>query len=128
MGKSDQVKKVFQQIGRGASSAGAGLRLVWEFLYRMRKILLAAPVVVLSLRLAVYSAQKLPEQVGLSLQATGEYAYVISRDAAVFGPVVVTAVCLLLMFCSRRTLYPWLISLFSLALPVLLLVTNLFRL
>jgi hypothetical protein len=30
------------------------------------------------------------------------------------------------MFCSRKALYPWAISVFTLALPVLLLVSNLY--
>jgi hypothetical protein len=40
------------------------------------------------------------------------------------GPLGVTAACLLLMFCSRRTLYPWLISIMSLLLPMLILLLN----
>ena len=31
-----------------------------------------------------------------------------------------------MMFLSRRTLYPWLICLFSMLLPVLILVSNIF--
>jgi len=31
-----------------------------------------------------------------------------------------------LMVCSRRALYPWLISAFTLILPVLILITNVF--
>ena len=38
--------------------------------------------------------------------------------------LAVTALCLLMMFISRRTIYPWLISIFSLVLPILLIVTN----
>ena len=37
-----------------------------------------------------------------------------------------TAACLLLMFCSRKAMYPWAISIFTLALPVLLLVSNVY--
>ena len=76
--------------------------------------------------LAVRNMAQLPEQVGINLQANGEYALVVSRGVAVMGPLAVTAVCLLMMFCSRRVTYPWLISLFSLVLPLLLVVTNLF--
>ena len=41
-------------------------------------------------------------------------------------PLVITAVCLLLMFVSRRILTPWLVSMFSLALPVIILLLNIF--
>ena len=37
-----------------------------------------------------------------------------------------TALCLLMMFLSRKTIYPWIISIFSLVLPFLLIVTNIF--
>ena len=66
------------------------------------------------------------EQVGILLKETGEYTYMVARDVAVMGPLAVTAACLLLMFCSRRTLYPWLICVFSLVLPILILITNVF--
>ena len=41
-------------------------------------------------------------------------------------PVAVTALCLLLMMCSRKTIYPWLISLFSLVLPLVLMLGAVF--
>lgn len=93
-------------------------------LFRLRKVVMAAPVVYYALKLAAYNSGNLPEMVGLNLQSTGEFAEMITRDAAVNGPLVVTAACLVLMFCSRKSLYPWLISIFSLALPLLLLITN----
>ena len=42
----------------------------------------------------------------------------------IFG--VIFAACLLLMFLSRRVVYPWLVSIFSLALPLLIYITNVF--
>jgi len=38
----------------------------------------------------------------------------------------ITAICLLLMFISKRTLTPWMVSLLSLALPLTILITNTF--
>jgi hypothetical protein len=64
--------------------------------------------------------------VGLDLQTTGEFAKVISRQTAVTMPLMLTGACLVLMCFSRKTLYPWLISVFSLVIPVLLLITNLY--
>ncbi len=93
---------------------------------RFHKILLAVPVAVAAVWLAIYTAGKLPEYVGINLLESGEFAILVTREIAVLGPIAVTALCLLLMFCSRRTLYPWLISIFSLVLPLLLLVTNIF--
>lgn len=92
----------------------------------LRKFIMAAPVVYAAIRLASYNGQHLPEQVGLDLQSTGEFAMTVSRQLAVMGPLGLTAACLLLMFCSRKAMYPWAISIFTLALPVLLLVSNVY--
>ena len=95
---------------------------VW--LFRLRKVVLAAPVVYFALKLATYNGEHLPEQVGINLQATGDFAHYISRNFAVMGPLAVTAACLLLMFCSRKAMYSWAISVFTLVLPLLLLLSN----
>ena len=70
--------------------------------------------------------EHLPEQVGINLQATGEFATMISRTMAVNGPLMLTFGCLLMMFFSRKALYSWAISIFTLVLPILLLVSNLY--
>lgn len=95
-------------------------------LYRLRKVFLAIPVVYLALKLAVYNLNHLPEQVGVNLQSSGAFANMISRQVAVMTPLGVTAACLVLMFASRKALYPWAVSLFTLLLPILLLISNLY--
>ncbi len=115
----EKTARVLCKIGHVSQVSG-------RWIYRMRSILLAIPVAVAAVILAMRNAVNLPAQVGINLQTSGEYALVISRILAVMGPLAVTAVCLLLMFCSRRVIYPWLISLFSLILPVLILITNTF--
>ncbi len=104
----------------------AGWKSFWTWVFRLRSVGLAIPVAVGAVCLAVYNEATLPAMVGIDLQATGEYAKMIAREVAVFGPLALTALCLLFMFCSRRVIYPWLISLFSLMLPVLILITNIF--
>ena len=96
------------------------------WLFRLRKIFMAIPVVWLAVKLASYNLENLPEQVGINLQADGTYAQLIDRSAAVYGPLGLTAVCLLLMFFSRKARYPWAISFFTLLLPLLILLTNLY--
>ncbi len=114
-----KTKAVFDKTGRVLSVIG-------KVLYHMRKLFLAVPVVWLAVRLYGIAMEKLPPAVGLLLQESGNYAHMIERETAAMGCMAVTAACLLMMFCSRRTLYPWLISLFSLVLPILLIVTNIF--
>lgn len=105
----------------------SGFWSVMGFLFRIRSVFLAIPVLTGAISMAVHNYNVLPEQVGLSLQSSGEYAQLISKNIAVFGPLVITMACLLLMFCSRKVLYPWLISLFSLVLPVLIWLTYIFH-
>lgn len=102
------------------------INLIGMLLFRLRKIVLAAPVVYYALRLASYNREHLPTEVGINLQSSGEFAQLISRDMAVMGPLGLTVACLLLMFCSRKALYPWAISVFTLALPLLILFSNLY--
>ena len=101
-------------------------REIGGWIYRLRSVLLALPVLITAVILAVNNSMKLPEIVGLNMQANGEFATAITRSVAVMGPLALTAVCLLMMFCSKKVLYPWLISLFSLALPLLFLFTSTF--
>lgn len=100
------------------------IRILCLAVYRLRAVFLSIPVIYAALRLAAYNSEHLPLLVGLDLQSTGEFAKVISRQNAVTAPLVITGACLVLMFFSRKTFYPWLISVFSLAIPVLLLITN----
>ena len=95
-------------------------------LFRLRKIVMAVPVVYYAMKLAAYNNAHLPEQVGVNLLSNGEFAMTIARSMAVMGPFALTIACLLLMFCSRKALYPWAISIFTLALPLLLLFSNLY--
>lgn len=93
-------------------------------LFHLRKIVMALPVVYYALKLAVYNMQHLPQEVGINLQSSGEFAMTIARNMAVMGPFGLTIACLILMFCSRKAMYPWAVSIFTLALPVLILLSN----
>lgn len=105
---------------------GEVLEVIWKYIVRLRKVFLAIPVAWGAIDLAIRNSQKLPKVVGLNLQIDGTFSVQVARELAVLGPVAITALCLLLMFCSRRTLLPWVVSLFSLALPVIILVINIF--
>lgn len=102
------------------------LRVICLVLYRVRGIFMAVPVIYAALWLAAYNSEHLPLLVGINLQTTGEFARIISRQTAVTFPLFITGACLALTLLSRKNLYPWLISVFSLAIPVLLLVTNMY--
>lgn len=114
-----KVSPVFQKVGKV-------VELICHWIYKLRKVFMAAPVLWAAISLAVDNAIRLPETVGLNMQSTGEYAISVTRDYAVYGPLGVTLFCLLLMFCSRKATYPWIVSIFTLALPWLIYLTNIY--
>ena len=100
--------------------------IIVSILYHSRKIILSVPVIYVGLRLAAYNGSHLPETVGLFLQADGSFLMEFAKSLAVMGPMVLTGGCLAMMFLSRKAMYAWAISVFSLALPILLLISNLY--
>lgn len=101
-----------------------GLKITWKVIYHLRAVLMAIPVLIVAFRLAAYNSEHLPLLVGIDLQSTGEFARTISRQSAVTFPLVITGGCLVLTALSRKNFFPWIISIFSLVIPVLLLITN----
>jgi hypothetical protein len=115
-----------QAAGKVAKSAGNVLSTIWRYIKAFKKVWLTIPVVVGAIMLALHNLTHLPKVVGLNLQTDGVFALQIPRGTAVFAPLVITLICLLLMWCSRRTLTPWFACLVSLALPVVILIMNTF--
>ena len=113
-------------MSENKNTFGSVMKEIGRWIYKLRSVLLAIPVAVGAIILAVRNMAQLPEEVGINMLASGEFQMTISRSTAVLVPLVVTVFCLLLMFCSRKVLYPWLISLFSLVLPIVLMLTNMF--
>jgi len=115
-----------KKTGEVIKTAGNILGLICMWVFRFRSVIMAIPVVWGSLKLAKMNMELLPEAVGINLQASGDYAYLVTRETAVYVPLLITLVCLLMMAISRKTVYPWIISVFSLAIPLLILLTNVF--
>lgn len=116
------IEKTKSVCGKIGSVIGS----ICSWIYKLRKLIMAAPVVYLAIRIAVANNSRLPEAVGMNLQSNGEFAMMVTREYAIYGPLLVTGFCLLLMFCSRKTLFPWIISIFSLVLPYLVYLTNIY--
>ena len=114
-----KVKSVFKRIDRV-------IDIILTVLFRLRKVFMAVPVIYAAVKLARYNMEHLPEYVGVNLQSNGAFADIISRDIAVMGPFALTLACIVLMFLSRKAMYTWAISIFTLALPLLLLLSNLY--
>lgn len=114
------------KAGRICKKSGSIIGQICTWIYRLRALFMAIPVVWAAVKLARVNLELLPEAVGLGLQANGEYAYLVTREMAVYAPLAVTALCLLMMVISRKTVYPWVISIFTLAIPLMILLTNVF--
>lgn len=102
------------------------IRKICAKIYHYRAVILAVAVVACSVVLAVMSMAMLPEQVGINLLTDGSFSFMVPKILAVLFPFLITLVSLFFLLISKRTLYPWLISLFTLTIPALILVTNIF--
>lgn len=128
-----KVQPVFEKIGDFFCSFGHIFKVAWSIIVRLRKIIMAAPVILVALRLARVTMESLDgafrfyimdivksiEEADLVIRQVE-----ITQEWAVIGPLAVTGACLVLMFLSRRTVYPWLISIFSLVLPIFIVLTS----
>lgn len=110
----------------GNGNAWAVMKGILRWIYNLRGVIFSIPVAIAAVALAIRNYANLPDLVGINIQATGEYAQMISKGVAVWCPLAVTALCLVFVLCSRRIVYPWLISLFSLVLPLFIWFTNVF--
>jgi len=113
----EKTKAVLKRIDRV-------IDIILAVLYRLRKVFMAIPVVYYAIKLAQYNTENLPSIIGINMQSNGVFTQMISRDAAVMGPLIITGFCLLMMFLSRKAIYAWAISIFTLILPVILFISN----
>ena len=121
---AETTKRVFETVRRVYKKVEEVISVIYRCIFRLRKIFMAIPVVYLAIKIARENMELLPEAVGLNIQSNGEFAVMVTRNYAVYGPLAITGFCLLLMFCSRKTLYPWVISIFTLVLPYFIYLTN----
>ena len=124
------LKNMGQRI-RGAWNNSASARgkiasfcsATGKWTYKLRAFVLAIPIVVIAVILAVSNMATLPAAVAIGLPniVNGILVFqevLVSKILAVFIPLLVTAFCLLMMFLSKRISFPFLVSLFSLILPI----------
>ena len=117
-------KEIWGKVSAVFNKIEEVIGVIFRCIFKLRKIFMAIPVVYLALKIASANMERLPEAVGLNLQSTGEFALMVTREYAVYGPLGVTAFCLVLMLFSRKAFFPWVVSIFTLALPYLIYFTN----
>ena len=123
----ENFKEIWGKVYQAYKKVEEVISIIYRCIFKLRKVFMALPVVYLAIRIAAANLQRLPEAVGINMQSNGEFALMVTRNYAVYGPLGITGFCLLLMFFSRKTVYPWVISIFTLILPLLILVTNMFQ-
>lgn len=122
----NKVEPLMQKVAGFFHELRKAFQVIWYHVHRMRKVAIVLPVAVAAIILAIYNQANLPPLVGFDLQQNGEFTIQVIRELAVLGPLALTAICLLLVFASKRVLTPWLVSVFSLFVPVFVLITNTF--
>ena len=123
---ADKLRPYMKAVGAFLSKVGNVVELVFRNIFKFRKIIAAVPVAVGAVYLALRNETTLSRVVGIGLQENGAFSYQILREVAVLVPLMITAMCLLLMFCSRRILTPWVVSLITLLIPIMIWITNVF--
>lgn len=103
---------------------GRVLKSTGQFIVYFRKVFLAIPVVVAAFLVARYAAAQLPEEVGLILARDGSFSVMIARRRFIQCSMLLTGGSLVLMAFSRKTFYPWLISVVTLVVPYLVVLLN----
>lgn len=102
------------------------LHVTWSFIYRLRSVFLAIVLGFAAIWVMLWCSPRLPDSVGIYLMNNGEFFLLVPKQIALIGSLAVTATCILLMLCTKKPLYPWLIGVFSLVLPIFFLFTNIY--
>lgn len=116
-------QKDLNQEPRSGRTGMDSVKSVLRWVFKLRSVALAIPVAAIAVILAVRNMAGLPDEIVLGF---GENLRTLSKSIAVLGPLALTALSLLMTFCSKRVVYPWIISLFTLVLPIVLHLTATF--
>jgi hypothetical protein len=128
----EKCSPVLRTIGTVFAAIGRAIGTLCKYIFRLRALFMAIPVAVIAVIEAMINTSRLPDTleyatIGLDFDATqtlfGPFVMHIeqlSRETAVMGPLMLTAACLVFTIFSKRTLFPWIVSIFTLVVPVLL--------
>ena len=105
---------------------GKVLKTIGKYIVKLWPVIISIPVAVFAIILAVRNAARLPDTVGINLLSSGDFGLLMPKLLVVLGPVLLTAICIVMTIFSKRTLFPWLVSLFTLVLPILIWLTNIY--
>ena len=118
-----RIKGAWNNSGTAREKFAAFCSATGKWTYKLRGLVLAIPIVVISIILAVSNMATLPAAVAIGFPNIVNgilvlHELMVSKILSVFIPLLVTAFCLMMMFLSKRISFPFLVSLFSLILPI----------
>ena len=105
------------------SNKSGGFKSVMQWAFRLRSVALSLPVAIIAVILAVNNAAVLPAELSIG---AGDSVTVISKSVLIMGPLALTALAIMMTLFSKRVVYPWLISLFTLLIPIVFAITMTF--
>lgn len=123
MKKLDTFKEGVRRTVDPKKSRMENFKAVLVWMFKLRSLALSIPVAAIAVILAMQNMALLPMEIGFGF---GQNAWMVSKFFVVIGCLIITGICLLMTVCSKRVIYPWIISLFSLLLPIILLLTTVF--
>lgn len=122
---AERTKPGREKFGAICGKTGHVLGTTGKWIYRLRSVFLSVPVVLAAVMLAIKNVRELPSYLIIHFPQIENDALVlaaqqIDRGYAVNAPFILTLICVGMMFISRRMLYPLVIAIFSLVLPLAL--------
>ncbi len=132
----EKMRPAGEKTGRFFKRLGEDIATIIRYMYKLRAIILCAPVAAVAVVLASINTRLLPEAVsflmpGIEIGAEDAlFGFLVfdqiqvDKGGAIISCLILTLICLGLTLLSKRTLYPWLISVFTLVMPLFLRVTN----
>lgn len=122
---AERTKPGREKFGQVCGKTGHVLGTTGKWIFRLRSIFLAVPLVLAAVILAIKNVRELPPSIIVYFPQIENNALVlaaqqIERGYAVNAPFILTLICVGMMLISRRMLYPLLIGIFSLILPLAL--------
>lgn len=109
-----------QNLNETQAPAQRDWKAAFRWFFQLRGVALSLPVAVIAVLLAVNNAANLP---GALMIGAGRNVITIGRSVLIMGPLALTALSILMTLFSKKVIYPWLISVFTLLLPLALLLT-----
>ena len=89
----EQFKEIWGKVCQIYNKAEEVIGIICRCIFKLRKVFMAVPVVFLAIRIAAANLQRLPEAVGINMQSNGEFAMMVTRNYAVYGPLAISGHC-----------------------------------